>query len=283
MTRIAFLDVDGTILEHGDAIAPSTVTAIRTARENGHLVYLCTGRAAGDIHPKVREIGYDGAITNGGAYAARGDELIFADPMPREDTDRLISYFEAEDIDYFLQSDEAVYASPGVGAMVDEFFEHRRRQHLEDARRLGLSEPVDPKPVISYRPLAEANLDQIAKTTFISKRSDSVDRAQADLGDRFHVIPGSIPLPGGSNGEIGLRGTTKGSAIVRVLDVLGLDAADAIGIGDSWNDAEMFDVVGSPVAMGNADPALKERAGGNVTTDVLDDGVWNAFVKLGLV
>ncbi len=283
MTRIAFLDVDGTILEHGDAIAPSTVTAIRTARENGHLVYLCTGRAAGDIHPKVREIGYDGAITNGGAYAVRGDELIFADPMPREDTDRLISYFEAEDIDYFLQSDEAVYASPGVGAMVDEFFEHRRRQHLEDARRLGLSEPVDPKPVISYRPLAEANLDQIAKTTFISKRSDSVDRAQADLGDRFHVIPGSIPLPGGSNGEIGLRGTTKGSAIVRVLDVLGLDAADAIGIGDSWNDAEMFDVVGSPVAMGNADPALKERAGGNVTTDVLDDGVWNAFVKLGLV
>lgn len=283
MTRIAFLDVDGTILEHGDAIAPSTVTAIRTARENGHLVYLCTGRAAGDIHPKVREIGYDGAITNGGAYAVRGDELIFADPMPREDTDRLISYFEAEDIDYFLQSDEAVYASPGVGAMVDEFFEHRRRQHLEDARRLGLSDPVDPKPVISYRPLAEANLDQIAKTTFISKRSDSVDRAQADLGDRFHVIPGSIPLPGGSNGEIGLRGTTKGSAIVRVLDVLGLDAADAIGIGDSWNDAEMFDVVGSPVAMGNADPALKERAGGNVTTDVLDDGVWNAFVKLGLV
>ena len=283
MTRIAFLDVDGTILEHGDAIAPSTVTAIRTARENGHLVYLCTGRAAGDIHPKVREIGYDGAITNGGAYAVRGDELIFADPMPREDTDRLISYFEAEDIDYFLQSDEAVYASPGVGAMVDQFFEQRRRQHLEDARRFGLSEPVDPKPVISYRPLAEANLDQIAKTTFISKRSDSVDRAQADLGDRFHVIPGSIPLPGGSNGEIGLRGTTKGSAIVRVLDVLGLDAADAIGIGDSWNDAEMFDVVGSPVAMGNADPALKERAGGNVTTDVLDDGVWNAFVKLGLV
>ncbi|MDJ1114339.1 Cof-type HAD-IIB family hydrolase [Microbacterium dauci] len=282
MTRIAFLDVDGTILEHGDAIAPSTVTAIRTARENGHLVYLCTGRAAGDIHPKVREIGYDGAITNGGAYAVRGDELIFADPMPREDTDRLISYFEAEDIDYFLQSDEAVYASPGVGAMVDRFFERRRRQHLEDARRLGLSEPVDPKPVISYRPLTEANLDQIAKTTFISKRSDSVDRAQADLGDRFHVIPGSIPLPGGSNGEIGLRGTTKGSAILRVLEVLGLDAADAIGIGDSWNDAEMFDVVGSPVAMGNADPALKERAG-NVTTDVLDDGVWNAFVRLGLI
>lgn len=282
MTRIAFLDVDGTILEHGTAIADSTITAIRMARENGHLVYLCTGRAAGDIHPKVREIGYDGAITNGGAYAARGDELLFADPMPREDTDRLIAYFESEDIDYFLQSDEAVYASEGVGAMLDEYFAERRKRHLEDARRLGQTDVVEPKPIVTYRPVSEADLNAIAKTTFISKRSDSVDRAQADLGERFHVIPGSIPLPGGSNGEIGLAGTNKGSAIVRVLDILGLDAADAIGIGDSWNDAEMFDVVGSPVAMGNADPALKERAG-NVTTDVLDDGVWNAFVKLGLV
>ncbi|MEW2013590.1 MULTISPECIES: Cof-type HAD-IIB family hydrolase [Microbacterium] len=282
MTRIAFLDVDGTILEHGTAVADSTITAIRTARENGHLVYLCTGRAAGDIHPKVREIGYDGAITNGGAYAVRGDELLFADPMPREDTDRLIAYFEAEDIDYFLQSNEAVYASDGVGAMLDEYFAERRKRHLEDARRLGQTDAVDPKPIVTYRPVGEADLDAIAKTTFISKRSDSVDKAQADLGERFHVIPGSIPLPGGSNGEIGLAGTNKGSAIVRVLDILGLDAADAIGIGDSWNDAEMFDVVGSPVAMGNADPALKERAG-NVTTDVLDDGVWNAFVKLGLV
>ena len=282
MTRIAFLDVDGTILEHGTAIADSTITAIRTARENGHLVYLCTGRAAGDIHEKVRQIGYDGAITNGGAYAVRGDELLFADPMPREDTDRLIAYFEAEDIDYFLQSNEAVYASEGVGAMLDEYFAERRKRHLEDARRLGQTDVVDPKPIVTYRPVGEADLDAIAKTTFISKRSDSVDKAQADLGERFHVIPGSIPLPGGSNGEIGLAGTNKGSAIVRVLDILGLDAADAIGIGDSWNDAEMFDVVGMPVAMGNADPALKERAG-NVTTDVLDDGVWNAFVKLGLV
>ncbi|MFJ6677666.1 Cof-type HAD-IIB family hydrolase [Microbacterium sp. NPDC091382] len=282
MTRIAFLDVDGTILEHGTAIADSTITAIRKARENGHLVYLCTGRAAGDIHEKVREIGYDGAITNGGAYAVRGDELLFAEPMPREDTDRLISYFEDQDIDFFLQSDEAVYASEGVGAMLDEYFAERRKRHLEDARRLGQPDAVEPKPIVTYRPISEADLDAIAKTTFISKRSDSVDKAQADLGDRFHVIPGSIPLPGGSNGEIGLRGTNKGSAILRVLDILGLDAADAIGIGDSWNDAEMFDVVGSPVAMGNADPALKERAG-TVTTDVLDDGVWNAFVKLGLV
>jgi len=280
--RIAFLDVDGTILEHGGVIAPSTVTAVRSARANGHLVYLCTGRADGDIHPKVREIGFDGAITNGGAFATRGDELVVSHPMPRTDTERLIAYFLEHGIHYFLQTHENVYASAGIGDLVEQFFRQAYQRQSEHRRTLGLTEDDAPAPLISYRPVAEADIAAVAKTTFISERSDSLDRAQADLGDRFHVIPGSIPLPGGSNGEIGLLGTNKGAAILEILDLLGLDAAHAIGIGDSWNDVEMFDVVGTAVAMGNADPELQARAG-RVTTAVLDDGVWNAFVTLGLV
>ncbi|MFT4051160.1 MAG: HAD hydrolase family protein [Microbacterium sp.] len=52
--QIVFIDVDGTILEHGSSIAESAVSAIRQTRRNGHLVYLCAGRSAGDIHPAVR-------------------------------------------------------------------------------------------------------------------------------------------------------------------------------------------------------------------------------------
>jgi phosphoserine phosphatase len=72
------------------------------------------------------------------------------------------------------------------------------------------------------------------------------------------VIPGSIPLPGGSNGEICQLGVNKGAAILEVL-ALGRDAADAVGIGDSWNDVEMFEVVGTAVAMGGADPDCRRR------------------------
>lgn len=280
--RIAFLDVDGTILEHGQVIAPSTVTAVRTARANGHLVYLCTGRADGDIHPKVREIGFDGAISNGGAFATRGDELIVSHPMPRADTDRLVAYFVDHGIHYFLQTHDAVYASEGIGPLTEEFFRKLRARHADRLRELGLDNGEEPTPMVRYLPMAEVDLDAVAKSTFISEASDSLDRAQADLGDRFHVIPGSIPLPGGSNGEVVLLGTNKGAAILEVLELLGLDPADAIGIGDSWNDVEMFEVVGTAVAMGNADPELQARAD-RVTTSVLDDGVWNAFVALGLV
>ena len=285
--RIVFIDVDGTILEHGSVIAPSTVSAIRTARSRGHLVYLCTGRSHGDIHPDVMAIGFDGAITNGGGFTTTGDELVFSHTMPRADVERLQSYFVDRGIHYFLQSDDQVYASPGVLGMMADFTRLRAERRREDLKRLGVDDEADLLDAVirdaaeRYAPLDEADLDTIAKAVFVSERSDSVDRAQRDLGERFHVIPGSMPLPGGSNGEISLHGTTKGAAIVELLDHLGIDAADAVGIGDSWNDVEMFQVCGTSVAMAGADPELQALAD-RVTTGVLDDGVRNALVSLGL-
>ena len=79
-----------------------------------------------------------------------------------------------------------------------------------------------------------------------------------------------------------MRGTTKGSAIESVLEHLDVDRSVAIGIGDSWNDVEMFEVCGVGIAMGNAVPELKALAD-ETTTSVRDDGVWNAFLRHGLV
>ena len=275
--RIAFLDVDGTILDHGKVIADSTVAAIRSARAAGTLVYLATGRAAGDIHPDVAAIGFDGAITNGGAYATSGDTTIVADPMPRDAVEVLVAYFETHSILFFLQTNDAVYASPRVQAAIAGYMRQWLGAHGEP------DEPqTAPQGAPRFRDLAEIDLDGVAKAVFISDATDTVECAAADLGDLFHVVPGSMPLPGGSNGEIGMRGTTKGSAIVAVLAHLGIDPADAIGIGDSWNDVEMFEVCGVGIAMGNASDELK-RLADEVTTSVRADGIWNAFVRHGLV
>lgn len=278
--RIVFIDVDGTILEHGAVIAPSTVDAIGAARARGHLVYLCTGRSEGQVFPTVREIGFDGEVTNSGAFATIGEETVIAHPMPRDDVDRLVAYFEANDVHYFLQSRVEVYSSPGIVGFTEDFFRERRAQLLDDLRRMGV--PEQPMPTMNFLPMAQANLDEIAKAVFITTTEDGLERAEATLGDRFHVVPGSIPIPGGPNGEINLLGVNKGAAILELLEQWGRDVADTIGVGDSWNDVEMFDVVGTSVAMGNAAPEVQARAD-IVTTDVLDDGVWNAFVKLGLI
>ena len=267
--RIAFLDVDGTILDHGGTVAASTIEAVTTARSAGHLVYLSTGRSAGDIHPDVQAIGFDGAITNGGAFATSDGETVLARTMPVDALTQLTEYFDAHGTHYFLQSDTAVYASAGARRLMNEVIGAHRGA-------------VEPSVAPRFRDLSEADRTQVAKAVFMSESAGMVTQLQADLGELFHVVTGSMPLPGGSNGEVGMRGTTKGSAILHVLDRLGADPSTAIGIGDSWNDVEMFEVCGVGIAMGNADPELQALAD-EVTTSVGADGVYNAFVRHGLV
>ena len=62
-------------------------------------------------------------------------------------------------------------------------------------------------------------------------------------------------------------------------EVLGVTSAEMAAIGDSDNDAEMLRAVGMPVAMGNADPALKALAK-YVTADCDHDGVAQAVYRL---
>lgn len=274
-TRIVFLDVDGTILVHGKAIAASTVAAIRDAR-GGRLVYLCTGRAAGALPAVVNAIDVDGAITNGGAYATAGTKTVVAAPMPGEAVQRLIGYFQDRGLLFFWQTDAAVYASPQVQREFEAVWGPWR-----GVRGQPNGPQTAPQGVPRSRDLTEVDLDRVAKAVFLGESPDTVARAQHDLGDRFHVVAGSMPLPGGSHGEVGMRGTTKGSAIEVVLDHLGLDRSVAIGIGDSWNDVEMFQVCGTGSAMGNAAPQLKALAD-ETTTSVRENGVWNAFVGHGL-
>lgn len=45
MTRMLFLDIDGTLVGKDQRIPQSAIRAIRAAQGNGHLVLICTDRA----------------------------------------------------------------------------------------------------------------------------------------------------------------------------------------------------------------------------------------------
>lgn len=269
--RIIFLDVDGTLVNAANRVADSSLRAIRRARERGHLVYLCTGRSAADIHPALREVEFDGAITNGGAYATSGGEQVIAQTISRETIERVIAFCDALELPYFLQGDDRVYANARMRSLVGDFM-----------RRAADNPDTIPIDIDAFADTSEADLSNLAKLVFASAPDGTIERARRELGDDVLVVLGSIDLPGGEDGEICAAGVTKGSAIALLLSHLEMTAEDAIGIGDSWNDVEMFQIVGRPIAMGNAHPELKKLAG-EVTTSVEDDGVWNAFVQAELI
>jgi Cof subfamily protein (haloacid dehalogenase superfamily) len=280
--RIAFLDVDGTLIDSGEFIAPSTIEAVQTARSNGHLVYLCTGRATSEIYSSIRDIGFDGAISAGGGFAEVGDELVISRTMPEEAVERMVAFFELAGYDFYLQTYGEVYPSPGLYERFAAALESDRASRGERAGVTSVvGDGVHPalRAFADVRPLATTG---IAKSVFAAADLGAFDAVSAAFRGEFHVITGTIPHLGRGSGEVTLEGVTKGSTILMLLDHLGIDVATSIGIGDSYNDLEMLQVCGVGIAMGNADDAVKAYAD-EVTTGVLDDGVWNAFRRHGLI
>ena len=281
--RIAFVDVDGTLLDSGEVIAPSSIEAVRTARANGHLVYLSTGRASVEIFPAIRDIGFDGTISAGGGFAEIGNELVISRTMPEDAVARMVDFYQESGYDFYLQSFDDLYPSPGVrGRFAAHLEDDRERRGETGPDRAALS--VDSQhPVLTavaeVRPLSYTG---IAKSVFLASDLTAFDRVSAALSGEFHVITGTIPNMGRGSGEVTLHGVNKGSTILQLLDLVGLDPAAAIGIGDSTNDIEMLQACGVGIAMGNATDEVKAHAD-EVTTTVREHGVWTAFRRHGLI
>jgi Cof subfamily protein (haloacid dehalogenase superfamily) len=283
---VIFLDVDGTMIDGHERMSPSTPEAIRRARAAGHLVFLATGRSRAEILPHVAGIGFDGGITAGGGFAEIGDRLIAAHTMTAEEVDELTSVFSAEYLDYYLQAHERVYASPG---MLEHYFRLMREGALPmDDTAEGVPELAIPEASAEetlaevYAPAVDAPKEGIAKALFLGEEPTAYERVAGRLAGRFAVITGTIAHLGGASGEVSPLGVHKGRAALDVLAELGVPVDRAVAIGDSVNDLQILETCGLGIAMGNASAAVKAVAD-EETTGVLDDGIWNAFTRHGLI
>ncbi|QHC60092.1 HAD family hydrolase [Rathayibacter sp. VKM Ac-2760] len=243
-SRLVLLDVDGTILDEG-VIAASVREAVSGARSNGHLVLVATGRSRAEIPQQVLDLGFDGVVSAAGGFVELDGVLLESRTMPPEDVEAIAGFFEAHGIAYSLQSFDDVFASGGAGA-------------------------------------GTVPTEGIAKATFFGEDGTAFALVRDGLGERFHVITGTIPSLGDAGGEVSLRGVDKGSALVRLAEHLGHPLADTIAIGDSSNDVEMLAAAGVGIAMGNASDAARAAAD-EVTTSVRADGVRTAFRRHGLL
>ncbi len=83
-------------------------------------------------------------------------------------------------------------------------------------------------------------------------------------------------------GDIGVKDITKANAIAHLLVYLGADVRDTIAFGDAKVDIPMLEYCAYGVAMGSGGDEIKAMA--DLVTDGVDeDGLYNAFAKLGLI
>ena len=83
MSKIVFLDVDGTLIDYETKLPDSARKAVDQARAHGHKVYICTGCSKDEILQRnLCEL--DGMILGNGTYVEDHDHVIMHQAMPLE-------------------------------------------------------------------------------------------------------------------------------------------------------------------------------------------------------
>ena len=275
--KILFLDVDGTITNYDNQIPESCKAAIRAARANGHRAYMCTGRSKAEIPPELSEIGFDGMIGGNGSYVENDGEVVMHQLITLEQCRHIVDWLHSRGLEFYLESNNGLFAS-------ENFREAARPVLRVYAGRKGVPnadelETDDLMHGMVYG--GELYRDDLNKVSFIlSSYQDHLDSIEEFPDLECHTWGGAGETA--LFGDMGVKNITKAHAVNVLVEHLGANIADTIAFGDAKIDIPMFECCGASVCVGSGGDEAKAAAD-YVTTDVDDDGIWNAFKHLGLI
>lgn len=276
--KIVFLDVDGTITNYENQIPQSCKDAIKQARANGHRVYMCTGRSKAENPPEIWEIGFDGMIGGNGCYVESDGEVVMHQLITPEQGRHIVDWLHGRGLEFYLESNNGLFASENFREVSRPvMIEYARGKGATDADAEALAEGFDATLIYG----GELHRDDLNKVSFIlSSYEDHLDSIEEfpDLVARTWGGKGEHAL----FGDLGVKDIDKAHAIRVLVDHLGANMTDTIAVGDAKVDIPMFECCGTGVCMGSGGDEAKAAADW-VTTDVDDDGMWNAFKHLGLI
>jgi Cof subfamily protein (haloacid dehalogenase superfamily) len=278
--KVIFLDIDGTLVGDDGYVPATAKEACIKARENGHKIFLCTGRSKPEIYDFIYEIGFDGTIGAGGGFVEIEEEMLYHKKVSKEAVKGMVDFFDENEVDFYIESNGGLYASKNLKPHLERCV----YGDLEKDEEARLRKETKPNPFIDALIYGEKNLyrDDINKVCFLASKNIHFDKIKKEFENEFEVIQCTVPAFGDDSGELAVKGVHKAIAIEDLLNHLNIDTKNTIAIGDGLNDIEMFEYCNIGIAMGNAKDKLKEIAD-YVTDDVDKDGLYKAFKHFELI
>lgn len=251
MIKIAFFDIDGTLLQFGHKDpSPKTVQTLQKLQEHGVLICMASGRGYCQI-PHFEGVEFDVYLTFNGSYVVNSKEVIRSTPMDRNDVQIILRNLREMNRPASI-SNEKILVANGMDDDLAEYFDFGNTRPLITPEFDEISKRDIYQMMCACR---EEEYERVLKGTSNTRIASWWDRA-------VDIIPSCAG---------------KGAAVKSVLDYYGILKEEAIAFGDGGNDIEMFEAVGTGVAMGNAGPEVKAKA--DVVCDsVENDGIYK-FVE----
>ena len=255
--KVILIDVDGTLVDYENHLPPSAVKAIRMARAQGHLVYICM-------------------IGANGGYIEHHGEVLFHAHLKKEQCSAIVDWLHSRNLEFYLESNTGLYASEHfeeAGEPVMQKYMQRKGNGQENIHiRAQYPDMVFGENL--YR-------EDVNKISFILNSYADVTAAAQFFPDL------KISTWGGKGetalfGDIGIQDIDKATAISLLLKYLHMEQKDTIAFGDAAVDIPMLEYCALGIAMASGGKEIKAMAD-DITAAVNEDGLYKAFLKYNLL
>ena len=264
--RLIAADVDGTMLPRGGVISPNLRRAIGLCRARGIPFIIASGRWIGAMGDVMEQSG----VGNQPVIIANGAAILDGDRAPLKEW--LLDDADARRVYDLLRAFDVQINGYGRGVL---YCLNTRALKRRSSMIAGYIGGEGHRLVLEDRAAFEAEgLRDAYKLEALSEDPEVIAGVQAALEGSGLSVTHSSPR----NVEIMAPGVNKGAALRWLAGHLGIPMAACMAFGDNMNDYDLLASAGWPVAMGNADPALKRAARLVAPADV-DDGVARVLLE----
>lgn len=279
MGKYLFFDIDGTLVGKSKVVTEKTKQALYQAQQNGHKIFLCTGRAPTSIVGDIQTIGFDGIVCSAGGFVIIDGKYIFENLINQYVLSEVMTLFINNHVLFTLETKEALYQTPGV----NEFFDRKHQKDCEDNLELMRFFQLR-RQGENRRPISEFNIltTGVTKVCFIATHKENFYNCVPFLEEFFNIVTFSKETDDFVNGEIIIKNCTKADGILKVVNYFHAKMEDTIGFGDSMNDYQMLEEVHISVVYEGAPQNLRDL-GQYYFTDPDDDGIYKVMKEIGLI
>lgn len=252
MIKLVAFDVDGTLRDN-EVLPASTVEAIRTLKERGVALTLCTGRSDYEMTSLRETLGIEWAITCNGSHVAHNGKTVYGQAFAKETIQRWLEIAELRNQAILMYGEAGMY----INRENDPSF-------LQAQKEIGLLEPTLLK-------VGEPTPDMYQCIVFCTEEEES-----AYVGDRredYYIHRWRTWAV-----DFNPKGMNKSVGLLQLIEHLGLNKDEVAVFGDGKNDIEMFECAGMGIAMGNGIDEVK-RIARHVTKSLHEDGIHYAVHK----
>ena len=189
--------------------------------------------------------------TNGGSvYDAANDEILYSAQIPLDQAIRVLDHM---DLLYDCYADNKRYTCASFAERADDYFTGPLMNYMLHTYILRTMQRTD-----DLRGFIIERGGPLQKMQMYFRDPAERLRQLQILPQLFPYLAVSTSLP--NNIEINSAEATKGQALSALCSRLRIDRSEVIVFGDGLNDLDMLKFAGLPVAMGNADPLIKEHS-----------------------